>query len=471
MTNRSALPADFVWGVATSAYQIEGAVDADGRLPSIWDDFCRVPGAIDGGDTGALACDSYRRVADDLALLRQLGVDSYRFSIAWPRVQPTGRGPVNPPGLDHYDRLVDTLLAAGIRPFTTLYHWDLPSALQRGGGWAARDTALRFADYVTIVAERLGDRVTDWVTVNEPLCSAWIGHLEGTMAPGMRDLRTAVDASYHLLLAHGLGVQVLRASASSPPSVGVVNNLSPCEPATDRPDDVLAAERADGHTNRWWLDPIHGKGFPADMLNLYGVDLPVAAGDADVIAEPLDFLGINYYFRMKVQADPSVATLGFRSAPVDAGATVTAMGWEVHPQGLHDTIMRVTKDYDPPAIYVTESGSAWIDEPDEHGYVVDDDRAGYLCDHVDAVADAAALGAPVRGFFAWSLLDNFEWAYGYWPRFGLAYVDYETQRRTLKRSGEVYAQVVEEHRRAGAAGAGAAGAGSGGAGAGGGGPR
>jgi beta-glucosidase len=448
MTNRSALPADFLWGVATSAYQIEGAVAADGRLPSIWDDFCRVPEAIDGGDTGEVACDSYRRVDEDVALLRQLGLNSYRFSIAWPRVQPTGRGRVNQAGLDHYDRLVDTLLAAGIRPFTTLYHWDLPSALQEDGGWVVRETALRFADFAGVVAKRLGDRVHDWVTVNEPLCSAWIGHLEGRMAPGVRDLRQAVRASYHLLLAHGLGVQALRGGAVAAPSVGIVNNLSPCEPVSDSAEDVLAAERADGHTNRWWLDPIHGKGFPSDMLELYGQALPERAGDADIIAEPLDFLGVNYYFPMRIKADPTVSTLGFRAVP-PVGARQTAMGWEVHPQGLHELIMRLTKDYNPPAVFVTESGSAWVDEPNEDGYVVDRERADYLCDHIDAVADAAALGAPVKGFFAWSLLDNFEWSYGYWPRFGLAYVDYQTQRRTLKRSGEVYAGLVAEHVRSG----------------------
>jgi beta-glucosidase len=228
--------------------------------------------------------------------------------------------------------------------------------------------------------------------------------------------------------------------------VGIVNNLSPCEPVSDSAEDVLAAERADGHTNRWWLDPIHGKGFPSDMLELYGQALPERAGDADIIAEPLDFLGVNYYFPMRIKADPTVATLGFRAVPPD-GARQTAMGWEVRPQGLHELIMRLTKDYNPPAVYVTESGSAWVDEPDEDGYVVDQERADYLCDHIDAVADAAGLGAPVKGFFAWSLLDNFEWSYGYWPRFGLAYVDYQTQRRTLKRSGEVYAELVAEHLR------------------------
>ncbi len=446
MNHRSAFGPDFAWGVATSAFQIEGALDADGRQPSIWDDFCRTPGAIEGGDTGAIACDSYRRWPEDLALLNQLGVNSYRFSIAWPRVQPTGRGPVNEPGLAYYDRLVDDLLAAGIRPFTTLYHWDLPSALQHEGGWTARDTAYRFADYAGLVAQRLGDRVSDWVSLNEPLCSAWIGHLEGRMAPGSRDLRSAVHASYHLLLAHGLGVQAVRAAATNTPSIGIVNNLSPCEPASTSELDVLAAQRADGHTNRWWLDPISGRGFPEDMVELYGVPLPAAAGDLDAIATPLDFLGLNYYMRMRVRHDPTVATLGYREVPV-AGARTTALGWEVYAPGLEELLLRLTKDYDAPAIYVTENGSAFLDEPDADGYVEDRERADYLLEHVEAMASAAAQGAPVKGYFAWSLLDNFEWAYGYWPRFGLAYVDFESQRRTLKLSGEIYSRLIREHAR------------------------
>jgi beta-glucosidase len=444
MKHLEALPADFCWGVATSAYQIEGAVDADGRLPSIWDDFCRTPEAIDGGDTGDVATDSYRRWPEDLALLQDLGVNSYRFSIAWPRVQPTGSGPVNPAGLDHYDRLVDDLLAADISPFTTLYHWDLPSELQRAGGWVNRDTAYRFADYASIVAERLGDRVTDWVTLNEPLCSAWIGHLEGRMAPGIRDLRSAVHASYHLLLGHGLGVQAIREHAVSKASIGIVNNLSPCEPATGSEADGLATQRADGHTNRWWLDPVCGRGFPEDMQALYGIPLPEQAGDLATIASPLDFLGLNYYFRTKIRADDTVATLGFRQVPVPEAAA-TALGWEVHPAGLEELLMRLTKDYDAPAIYVTENGSAWLDAPGDDGYVVDTERADYLTTHVESMANACAQGAPVKGYFAWSLIDNFEWAYGYWPRFGLAYVDYRTQRRTMKLSGHRYRALIQAH--------------------------
>jgi beta-glucosidase len=445
MPTRDAVPSDFVWGVATSAFQIEGALRRDGRLPSIWDDFCRTPMAIENGDDGETACDSYQRWPEDLALLRQLGVDSYRFSIAWPRVQPTGQGPVNAAGLDHYDSMVDDMLAGGIRPFVTLYHWDLPSTLQETGGWVARDTALRFAEYAGAVAQRLGDRVTDWVTLNEPLCSAWIGHLEGRMAPGMRDLRSAVRASYHLLLGHGLATRAVRAAAQATPSVGIVNNLSPCEPASDRDDDVLAATRADGHNNRWWLDPVHGRGFPVDMVELYGIPLPAEAGDLETIAAPLDFLGLNYYFRTRVVADASVATLGFRPVEIP-GATTTALGWEVHPQGLEELLIRLWKEYDAPAVYVTENGSAWDDEPDHDGYVKDDERSAYLVQHIEAVARAVAQGVPVKGYFAWSLVDNFEWAYGYRPRFGLAYVDYPTQRRTLKHSGQTYRDLIERQR-------------------------
>jgi len=447
MTDLSSLPADFVWGVATSAYQIEGSVRADGRGSSIWDDFCRTPEAIDGGDTGEVACDSYRRWPEDLELLTSVGANSYRFSVAWPRVQPTGSGAVNAAGLDYYDRLVDDLLAAGITPFTTLYHWDLPSALQRRGGWVARDTAYRFAEYAGIVAGRLGDRVTDWVTLNEPLCSAWIGHLEGRMAPGIRDLHSAVHASYHLLLGHGLATDAIRHAAASTPSVGIVLNLSPCEPAGDSTEDIVAATRADGHTNRWWLDPLHGKGFPADMVELYGIELPERTGDLQTVAAPLDFLGLNYYMRMVVRADPTVATLGYRQVPV-AGAVTTALDWEVHPQGLEELLLRLTKDYDAPALYVTENGSAWTDEPDADGYVADTERTDYLLSHLAAMNSAAAQGAPVKGYFAWSLLDNFEWAYGYWPRFGLAYVDFRTQRRTLKLSGQTYAELIRTGRAA-----------------------
>jgi len=445
MVELSPLRQDFVWGTATSAYQIEGAVDADGRLPSIWDSFCRVPGAIDNGDTGDVACDSYRRWPEDLGLLKELGVDAYRFSIAWPRVIPTGSGAVNPAGLAYYDRVVDDLLANGIKPFVTLYHWDLPQALQDLGGWENRDTAYRFAEYAAVVGAKLGDRVTDWVTLNEPLCSAWIGHWEGRMAPGITDPAIAVRASYHLMLAHGLGVAALRESAPEPPAVGLVVNLSGCEPASSEAADIRAAQIADGHINRWWLDPLFGRGFPADMVDVYGVELPEQPGDAEIIAAPTDFVGLNYYFRQIIKADESVPVLGFSQVP-GPNATHTMLDWEVHPAGLEELILRLAKEYSAEKIYITENGSAWVDQPDASFAVDDADRTAYLEGHLAACVRAVQQGAPLAGYFAWSLLDNFEWAYGYAPRFGLAYVDYPTGTRVMKTSGKTYTQLIKSHR-------------------------
>jgi beta-glucosidase len=443
--NNIGLAADFRWGAATSAYQIEGAVAEDGRKPSIWDTFCRVPGAIDNGDTGDVACDHYHRVPEDLVLMRRLGLDSYRFSIAWPRVLPDGRGPVNAAGLDFYDRLVDGLLVSGITPFPTLYHWDLPQAQQDRGGWPARDTAYAFAEFAAVVGARLGDRVADWFTINEPLCSAWIGHLEGTMAPGIRDLALAVPASHHLLLGHGLAAAALRAAAPAPVSVGAVLNLSPCEPASDDPADVAAAIRVDGHTNRWWLDPLYGRGYPADMIAEYGIEPPVHPGDLELIAAPMDHFGLNYYFRQVVTADPDGPAPHARMVSVPDW-TITAMGWEVHADGLEHLLLRLHDEYDVPRIYVTENGSAWPDEIEPDGNVEDKDRIAYLEQHLAACAQAADAGVDVRGYFAWSLLDNFEWAYGYAKRFGLVHVDYPTQRRTVKASGYRYADIIRAHR-------------------------
>jgi beta-glucosidase len=437
---------DFVWGVATSAYQIEGAALEDGRLPSIWDTFCEVPGAIDGGDTGVVACDHYHRWREDVGLLERLGVDAYRFSVAWPRVVPDGTGPVNPRGLAFYDRLVDALLDAGIRPFVTLYHWDLPQALQDRGGWPERDTAQRFADYAAVVAERLGDRVADWTTLNEPLCCSWHGHLEGSMAPGVKDLEAAVRTSYHLHLAHGLGTQAVRAAARLTPSIGIVNNLSPCDPATDSEEDHAAARRLDGHVNRWWLDPVTGRGYPEDMLAVYGVDLPIRPGDLETIAAPLDYLGVNYYFRQVVAADPEGPVPYARQVEVP-GATTTAMGWEVDAGGLERLLVRLAREYAAPRLYVTESGSAWPDTVGADGTVDDPERLAYLEDHIAACGRAIEQGAPVAGYFAWSLLDNFEWAYGYDKRFGLVHVDYETQARTVKSSGRRYAEIIGASKR------------------------
>ncbi|WP_405505748.1 GH1 family beta-glucosidase [Streptomyces cyaneofuscatus] len=443
MRDLNAFPADFTWGVATAAYQIEGAVTEDGRSPSIWDTFSHTPGTIDGGDTGDIACDHYHRVPEDIGLIKQVGADAYRFSIAWPRVVPGGDGPVNKAGLDFYDRLVDGLLEAGVTPFATLYHWDLPQVLQDRGGWTVRETSEHFAAYASHVVERLGDRVKDWATLNEPLCSAWIGHLEGRMAPGLTDLTAAVHASYHLHLGHGLAVQAIRA-ASSDARVGIVNNLSPIVPASTSEADLAAARRADGHINRWWLDPVLGRGYPLDMVETYGVELPVRPGDLETIAAPLDWLGLNYYFRQIVTADPSGPAPGFTQVPV-ADARHTYMDWEVYADGLEQLLLRLTEEYGVERIYVTENGSAYQDTVAVDGSVHDPERVRYLEEHLAACARAVAKGAPLAGYFAWSLLDNFEWAYGYDKRFGLVHVDYATQRRTVKSSGRRYAELIREH--------------------------
>ncbi|MYW27749.1 GH1 family beta-glucosidase, partial [Streptomyces sp. SID2119] len=411
MTDLTAFPADFTWGVATAAYQIEGAVTEDGRSPSIWDTFSHTPGTIDGGDTGDVACDHYHRVPEDIGLIKQVGADAYRFSIAWPRVVPGGDGPVNKAGLDFYDRLVDGLLEAGVTPFATLYHWDLPQVLQDRGGWTVRETSEHFAAYASHVVDRIGDRVKDWATLNEPLCSAWIGHLEGRMAPGLTDLTAAVRASYHLHLGHGLAVQAIRA-ASSDARVGIVNNLSPIVPASTSEADLAAARRADGHINRWWLDPVLGRGYPQDMVETYGVELPVRPGDLETIAAPLDWMGLNYYFRQIVTADPSGPAPGFTQVPV-ADARHTYMDWEVYAHGLEQLLLRLTEEYGVERIYVTENGSAYQDTVAADGSVHDPERVAYLEEHLTACARAVAKGAPLAGYFAWSLLDNFEWAYGY----------------------------------------------------------
>ena len=441
----TSFPAGFTWGVATAAYQIEGAVTEDGRSPSIWDTYSHTPGKIDGGDTGDIACDHYHRWPEDIALMKELGVDAYRFSIAWPRVVPGGDGPVNPAGLAFYDRLVDALLEAGITPYPTLYHWDLPQVLQDRGGWPSRDTAEHFAAYASHVASALGDRVTNWTTLNEPLCSAWIGHLEGKMAPGLADIAAAVPASYHLLLGHGLATSAIRAVVPSA-RVGIVNNLGAVEPATDADADVAAARRADGHANRWWLDPVHGRGFPADMLEVYGVDLPERPGDLATIAAPLDWLGLNYYFPAAIADDPSGAP-PFTREVRRPDVRRTAMDWEVRDEGLERLLMRLTDDYGAQRIYVTENGSAWPDVVGPDGQVDDPERVRYLEEHLDACARAVRRGAPVAGYFAWSLLDNFEWAYGYDKRFGLVYVDYATQQRIIKGSGRRYEDLIRAHRR------------------------
>ncbi len=423
-------PRGFAWGVATSAYQVEGAAHDDGRGDSIWDEFCRRPGAIKDGSSGEHACDHYHRVADDLDLIASLGANAYRFSIAWPRVQPLGAGAWNERGFDFYDRLVDGLLQRGIAPYLTLYHWDLPQALQDGGGWANRATAAQFAEYAVEVARRLGDRAASIATHNEPWVVAILGHETGLFAPGLKSQKVAMQVSHHLLLSHGLALQALRAERCVAP-LGIVLNQAPVHAASNAPEDTARARIDDGLTIRWYMDALlHGR-YPEDVLEFLGEDAPqVAAGDLDVIRQPLDFLGINYYTR-------NLSGTGTPLAPVDDGREVTDMGWEVFPDGLTELLQRLQVDYRLPPLYITENGAAYRDRVDG-GRVADTQRISYLQRHIAAMATALEGGVDVRGYFVWSLLDNFEWADGFTKRFGLVFVDYATQRRTLKDSALWY---------------------------------
>ena len=428
----------FTWGVATSSYQIEGAATAGGRGPSIWDTFSRVPGAVINGDSGDVACDHYHRYNEDLDLIKWLGVNAYRFSIAWPRIFPQGAGSPNQAGIDFYDRLIDGALERGITPWPTLYHWDLPQALEDKGGWNSRATSERFAEYAHLMAEKFGDRVKNWTTLNEPFCSAWLGYLYGVMAPGIKDLQTAINASHHLLLGHGLATQAIR-SVASDLRVGIVLNLTPAIPLNE--NDELAAKYADGFDNRWYADPVFKGSYPQDIVEGFGKEVPIHAGDMQSISAPLDFLGINFYTRQTVTLDESAKPLPYRPVMVD-GVERTAMGWEVHPESLTNIIMRVHRDYAPKEIYITENGSAW-DDSVINDKVDDPRRVSYLERHLDAMLAAKAQGAPVNGYFAWSLMDNFEWAYGYSKRFGIVYVDYETQKRIPKSSAYYYRERIK----------------------------
>ena len=431
-------PPEFVWGVATSAYQIEGAAHEDGRADSVWDEFCRRSGAIRDGDSGEAACDHYHRSAEDVALMASLGVGAYRFSISWPRVQPLGAGGWNEQGFDFYDRLVDGLLERGIAPWVTLYHWDLPQALQERGGWLERDTVARFADYAAEVARRLGARAASIATINEPWVVATLGHEAGNFAPGVKDRRVATQVSHHLLLGHGLALQAMRAQGCKA-SLGIVLNQAPVHPASDSAEDLARARIDDGLTVRWYMDPLLFGHYPEDVLGFLGSDAPqVAPGDMATIRQPMDFLGINYYSR-------NVSGSGAPLEPVAPAREVTDMGWEVFPGGLTELLLRLKADYPLPPLYITENGAAYRDRLDD-GRVADADRISYLRRHVAALADARDAGVDVRGYFVWSLLDNFEWADGYSKRFGLVYVDYATQRRTPKDSALWYRALCRSAR-------------------------
>ncbi|MGH9133140.1 MAG: GH1 family beta-glucosidase [Ilumatobacteraceae bacterium] len=452
-----AFPAGFRWGVATAAFQIEGATHADGRTDSIWDAFCRVPGAVANGDTGEPACDHYRRMPDDVALMAGLGVDTYRFSVAWPRVHPDG-GRVNPAGVDFYQRLVETLLEHGIRPWATLYHWDLPQALEDAGGWTNRDTASRFADYAQTVHDALGDRVPTWTTLNEPFCSAFLGYAAGVHAPGRREPLAAVAAAHHLLLAHGLGAQVLREGGAE--HVGITLNLAPFSAADpDDPADTDVVRRLDGLHNRIFLDPVLRGEYPSDVaddLAPFGLDRHVGDGDLALIGAPIDVLGINYYSTTHVEAKaPTPGEEGREAIPwavgvetvrsVSRGLPRTAMGWEIEPDGLRRILVRLHDEYPATPLVITENGSAWDDTVGPDGAIDDHERVAYLRAHLAAAHAAIEAGVDLQGYLAWSLLDNFEWAYGYGKRFGIVRVDYDTQVRTPKSSARVFADIARSN--------------------------
>jgi beta-glucosidase len=442
-TDTSSFPHDFVWGAATASFQIEGATREAGRGESVWDRFCATPGKVRNGDSGEIACDFYHRYRDDIALMRDLGIDAFRFSIAWPRVLPTGRGPVNEAGLDFYDRLVDELLANEIEPFATLFHWDTPQALEDAGGWPERATAEAFVEYAEAVSSRLGDRVHHWITHNEPWVHAWIGHSWGKHAPGRTSETDAVAAAHHLLLSHGWATEAIRRNAPDS-QVGITLNLAHAYPASDTPEDEAAAWQVDGEGNRWFLDPIFRGAYPADLLERNRIVEPfVQAGDLEAISAPLDFLGVNNYFRFVVSAGAEGPRM-----ERDSEALHTDMGWEVYPDGLNRLLVRVARDYAPPAIYVTENGAAFGDVRVHDGGVHDPERTEYLESYIGAVADAIAAGAPVKGYFVWSFLDNFEWAFGYSKRFGIVYVDYPTLERVPKDSFYWYRDFIKSRPRA-----------------------
>src|SRR5687768_7794358 len=421
-------PSNFLWGVSTAAYQIEGAVAEDGRGRSIWDTFAHTPGRVRDGDTGDVACDHYHRWPEDVALLTDLGVDAYRFSIAWPRVQPDGSGPVNPKGLDFYDRLVDELQARGIAAVPTLFHWDLPQALEDAGGWLNRDTGHRFAEYAAVVVDRLGDRVSRWITLNEPIVHMAQGYAFGTHAPGRELMFEALPVAHHQLLGHGLAVRALRAGGAT--EVMITNNCTPVLPASGSEADVAAAEVYDGFHNRLFLDPV----LLGETPLLDGAPC-VQDGDREIIATPLDALGINYYNPTRVAAAPEGSPLPFETVPIE-GVPTTAFGWPVVPDGLRGLLVGLRDRYAGalPPIYITESGCSTVDEVTPDGQIHDTARIDYLDGHLRALHEAIGEGVDVRGYFVWSLLDNFEWAEGYRQRFGLVRVDYETQRRTPKDS-------------------------------------
>jgi len=445
MSTFLSFPDNFLWGTATASFQIEGGWNEDGKSESIWDRFCHTPGHVKDGSSGDVACDHYHRWPQDVALMKRLGLKAYRFSVAWPRVLPEGRGRVNQAGLDFYSRLVDELLANDIRPFVTLYHWDLPQVLQDAGGWAARPTAEAFVDYAGTVSAALGDRVHNWITHNEPWCISFLSHMLGIHAPGLRDPYTALRAAHHVLLSHGWAVPVIRANSSGA-EVGITLNLEWKDPASRSAADLDATRAADSLANRWFLDPLYGRQYPADGVADFASALPngldfVEAGDMAAIAVPTDFLGLNYYTRAvnRAEADDNLPQVIFPDRPR------TDIGWEVYPEGFYNLLNRLHFDYSVPKLYVTENGASYNIGPDAGGRVPDAPRLDYLRRHMAAAHHAIANGVPLAGYFVWSLMDNFEWAEGYTQRFGIVWVDYDTQARLPKDSALWYRQVIADN--------------------------
>lgn len=451
MANRMIFPQNFLWGTATAAYQIEGAWNKHGKGESIWDRFSHTPGNVLNGDSGDTADDHYRLWKKDIALMKRLGLQAYRFSIAWTRILPFGRGKVNPKGLDFYNRLVDGLLTAGIVPFVTLYHWDLPQALQEEGGWTVRSTAEAFADYAHVVSQALGDRVHHWITHNEPAVVTWLGHEAGIHAPGLRALPAAIRASHHLLLSHGWAVPIIRRNSPNA-EVGITLNINWRMAASNSAADLDLTREHDGKWFRWFADPLYGRGYPADMTESFtrqgalpgGLDF-VQAEDMRVIATPTDFIGVNYYARELFRSDAASNAPQTVFPQPHTPEYWTEMGWENYPPGLTGVLCRVYFDYQPPKLYITENGASYSTAPDENGKVPDALRIRYLQTHLAAAHRAIQAGVPLAGYFVWSLLDNFEWALGYSQRFGIVWVDYRTQKRLPKDSAKWYRRVIKKN--------------------------
>lgn len=446
MSTHLEFPPNFLWGAATAAYQIEGAWNEGGKGESIWDRFSHTPGRIIDGSNGDVACDHYHRWPEDVALMKDLGLGAYRFSIAWPRVLPEGRGRVNQVGLDFYSRLVDGLLEAGITPFVTLYHWDLPQALQDAGGWPNRETVEAFVEYAGVVSTALGDRVRNWITHNEPWCISILSHQIGEHAPGWRDPYAALRAAHHVLLSHGRAVPVIRANSPNA-EVGITLNFEWIDAACASEADARAAREADGRFNRWFLDPIYGRHYPADVVAGYEPILPngldfVQPGDLEQMAVPIDFLGVNYYTRRVARDENAADNL---PQEIFANRPRTEMDWEEYPEGLYKLLNRLHFEYGPRKLYITENGVSYSDGPDANGRIADIRRLNYLRDHFAAAHAAIGNGVPLAGYFVWSLMDNFEWARGYLQRFGIIWVDYETQQRLPKDSALWYRRVSADN--------------------------